>query len=109
MMNNVLRGLTDTRCFYLDDIVIYSNSFVDHDRKLRDVFRRMRKYILKVQPDKYQFLRKEVTFLEQNISEHGVEPDARKTDSIKNFPTHKTAKLKGVLRLAGYCIVRSPV
>ena len=38
MMNNVLSDLTGTRCFvFLDDIVIYANSLVDHDRKLRDV------------------------------------------------------------------------
>ena len=37
-MNNVLSGLTDTRCFvFLDDIVIYANYLVHHDRKLRDV------------------------------------------------------------------------
>ena len=35
MMNNVLFGLTGTRCpVFLDDIVIYANSLVDHDRKL---------------------------------------------------------------------------
>ena len=45
MMNNVLSGLTGTRCFvFLDDIVIYANSLVDHGRKLSDVFRRLRKY-----------------------------------------------------------------
>jgi len=45
MMNNVLSGLTATRCFvFLDDIVIYANCLVGHDRKLRDVFRRLRKY-----------------------------------------------------------------
>jgi hypothetical protein len=38
MMNTVLSGLTSTRCFvFLDDIVIYANSLVDHDRKLRRV------------------------------------------------------------------------
>jgi len=66
MMNNVLSGLTGTRCFvFLDDIVIYANSLVDHDRKLRDVFRRLRRYNLKLQPDKCEFLRKEVIFLGQ--------------------------------------------
>ena len=79
MMNNVLCGLTSTRCFvFLDDIVIYANSLVDHDRKLRDVFRRVRKYNLKLQPDKCEFLRKEITFLGHIISEHGVEPETRK-------------------------------
>jgi hypothetical protein len=53
MMKAVLSGLTGTRCFvFLDDIVIYANSLVDHDTKLRDVFRRLRKHKLKLQPDK---------------------------------------------------------
>jgi len=67
MMNNVLSGLTGARCFvFLDNIVIYANSLVDHDRKLRDVFRRLRKYNLKLQPDKCEFLRKEVAFFGDN-------------------------------------------
>ena len=57
MMNTVLSGLTGTRCFvFLDDIVIYANSLADHDRKLRDVFGRLRKNYLKLQPDKCEFL-----------------------------------------------------
>jgi len=56
MMNNVLSGLTGTRCnVFLDDIVLYANSLVDHDRKLRDVFKRLRKHNLKLQPDKCEF------------------------------------------------------
>jgi hypothetical protein len=31
IMNNVLSGLTGTRCFiFLDDIAIYENSLIDH-------------------------------------------------------------------------------
>jgi hypothetical protein len=93
MMNTVLSGLTSTRCFvFLDDIVIYANSLVDHDRKLRDVFRRLRRRNLKLQPDKCEFLRKEVTFLRQKISEQGVESDTRKIECIDNFPKPNTAK-----------------
>ena len=104
VMNNVLSGLTGTRCFvFLDDIVVYANSLIDHDRKLRDVFGRLRKHNLKLQPDKCEFLRKEVVFLGHKISEHGVEPDTRKVEAITNFPTPKTAKqLKSFLGLVGY-------
>ena len=36
MINNVLCGLTGTRCFvFLDDIVIYAKSLAEHDSKLR--------------------------------------------------------------------------
>jgi hypothetical protein len=44
MMNNVLCGLTGTRYFaFLDNIVIYANSLADHDRKLREMFSRLRR------------------------------------------------------------------
>jgi hypothetical protein len=103
-MNTVLSGLTCTRCFvFLDDIVIYANSLSDHDRKLRNVFRRLREHNLKLQPDKCESLHKEVVFLGHKISGHGVEPDTRKRESIKNFPRPKTAKqLNSFLGLAGY-------
>jgi len=102
--NTALSGLTGTRCFcFLDDIVIYANSLVDHDKKLRDVFRRLRRNNLKLEPDKCEFLRKEVTFLGHKISESGVEPDNRKVEAIGNFPQLNTVKqLKSFLGLAGY-------
>jgi hypothetical protein len=104
MMNTVLSGLTRTRRFvFVDDIVIYANSLVDQDRKLRYVSRRLRKHNLKLQPDKCEFLRKEVTFLGHRISERGVEPDTRKIEAIESFPKPSTTKqLKSFLGLAGY-------
>jgi hypothetical protein len=49
------------------------------------------------------FLRKEVTFLGHKISERGVEPDSKKIEAVKNFPTPKTPKqLKSFLGLEGY-------
>jgi len=75
----------------------------DHDRKLRDVFNRLRKHNLKLQPDKCEFFRKDVVYLGHKISEHGVEPDARKLEVIEHFPTPRTPKqLKSFLELVGY-------
>jgi hypothetical protein len=107
IMNNVLSGLTGTRCFFffffLDDIVLYASSLADHDRKLRDVFNRLRKHNLKLQLDKCEFLRKDVVYLGHKISEHGVEPDAHKLEVIQHFPTPRTLKqLKSFLGLVGY-------
>ena len=104
MMNNELSGLRETRCFvFLDDVVTCANSLVDYDRKQRDVFRKLRKYNFKLQPDKCEFFRTEVTFLGHKISEHGIKTDARKIESIKNFSTPKTVKqIKSFLGLAGY-------
>jgi len=71
-MNSVLSGLTGTRCFvYLDDIVLYARSLTEHDIKLREVLDRLRTYKLKLQPEKCQFLRKEVIYLGHKITEAG--------------------------------------
>jgi len=72
VMNTALSGLTGTRCFiFLDGIIIYANSLEDHDKKLRDVIRRLRQNNLKLQSEKCEFLRKEVTFLGHKVSERG--------------------------------------
>jgi hypothetical protein len=104
VMNTALSGLTGTRCFiFLDDIIIYANSLEDHNKKLGDVFRRLRHNNLKLQPEKCEFLRKEVTFLGHKVSEKGVEPDNRKVEAVENFPQPNTVKqLKSFLALAGY-------
>lgn len=73
MMNAVLSGLTGTRCFvFLDDVVLYAWSLWEHNVKLREVLDRLRTYKLKLQPEKYQFLRKEVNYLGHVITEEGV-------------------------------------
>jgi hypothetical protein len=78
MMNTVEWSTYQEVFVFLDDIVIYANVLVDHDRKFRDVFRRLRKHNLKLQTDKCDFLRKEVTFPGHKISELGVETYTRK-------------------------------
>ena len=76
LMNSVLSGLTGTRCFvYLDDIVIYARSLADHNTKLREVLDRLRMHKLILQPDKCEFLRKEVNYLGHQITEAGVRPE----------------------------------
>jgi hypothetical protein len=104
MMNNVLCGLTGTRCFvFLDDIVIYARSIHEHDDKIREVFKRIRKYNLKLQPDKCEFLRTEVSYLGHIITEDGVRPDPKKVEAIENFPRPETTKqLKSFLGMASY-------
>jgi len=87
MMNSVLSGLTATRCFlYLDDIVIYARPLTEHDVKLREVLDRLRTHKLKLQPEKCQFLRKEVCYLGHQITEAGVQPDPQKVAAIDQFP-----------------------
>ena len=92
-MNSVLRGLTGTRCLvYLDDIILYAKSLVDHNAKLREVLDRLRMYKLKLQPKKCEFLCKEVSYLGHQIMEAGVRPDPQKVMATDRFPTPTNAK-----------------
>lgn len=76
LMNTALAGLQDIRCFvYLDDIVIYSHDLPSHINNLEMVFRRLRDFNLKLQPDKCEFLRREVAYLGHIITEEGVKPN----------------------------------
>jgi hypothetical protein len=83
--------------------VIYAKSLSEHDVKLREVFGRIRKFNLKLQPDKCEFLRKEVNYLGHVITEDGVRPDPGKVSVIENFPQPTSTKqLKSFLGMASY-------
>jgi hypothetical protein len=77
---------------YLNDIVVYATSLADHNGKLREVPDRLRKYKLKLQPDKCEFLRTEVNYLGHQITELGVRPNPHKVAAIEQFPTPTDAK-----------------
>jgi len=64
LMDQVLAGLQGTDVFvYLDDIVLYASSLTEHENKFNKLPERLRKASLKLQPDKCEFLRKQVNYL----------------------------------------------
>lgn len=104
MMNRVLVGLNGIKTFvYLDDVIIIGTSLEDHQKQLKEVFGRLRKYNLKLQPLKCEFLRKEVAYLGHIITDEGVKPDPKTTECVTRFPVPKNQKdVKSFLGLAGY-------
>jgi len=90
LMDQVLSGLQGNDMFvYLDDIVIYATSLTEHRIKFNKLAERLRKANLQLEPDKCEFLHKEVTYLGHIISEHGVRPDPKKYMPSRNFQGHK--------------------
>jgi hypothetical protein len=76
LMNNVLSGLVETRALnYLGDIVILSATLEEHNQRLVEAFDCLRVQSLKLKPDKYEFLRKDVYFWVIRCS-HGRENDS---------------------------------
>lgn len=104
LMTTVLSGIQGIKCLvYLDDVVVFGENLKVHNERLREVLDRMRKYNLKLQPDKCEFLRREVFYLGHVIGQNGVRPDEKRIEAVRDFPVPKTTReLKGFLGLAGY-------
>lgn len=69
----------------MDDIIVVGCS-VDHQlENLENVFKICRKYNLRLNPEKCEFFRPEVTFLGHSCTENGILPDNRKLDSIDRY------------------------
>jgi len=104
LMDQVLSGLQGAELFvYMDDIVIYASSLREHDVKIQKLMNRLRNANLLLQPDKCEFLRREVAYLGHVIGNNGVRPNPEKTAAVKNFPIPRNAKnIKQFLGLAGY-------
>lgn len=104
VMDNILLGIQNERCLvYMDDIIVYSPTIHEHITRLTEVFKRLRKANLKIQPDKCEFLRKEVAYLGHLITEEGVKTNPAKVQCIQNFPIPTNEKeIKSFLGLTGY-------
>lgn len=104
LMNVVLAGIQGLRCLvYLDDIIIFADSLETHGKRLREILERLANHNLKIQPDKCEFLRREVMYLGHKISESGVRPDPEKVKAVANFPVLKSrTDIQSFLGLAGY-------
>lgn len=102
MMDTVLAGLKWQSCLvYLDDVVVFSATFDDHLKRLRQVLDAIRSANLTLKPQKCHFGYKELMFLGHVVSAEGVSPDPAKTAAVATFPT-PTDK-KGVRRFLGLC------
>lgn len=104
LVNECLLGLQGQGCFsYIDDLVIYSQSLEEHVRIFRQLMTRLRKYNLKLEITKCEFLKPKVHYLGHIISQDGLGVDNKKVEAIKKFPVPKTQKnVREFLGLATY-------
>ena len=88
---------------YLDDLLIFSNTFEEHLRRLDLVFRILREANLKLKPSKCQLLRRSVNFLGHVISSEGIAPNEEKIKAVSQWKAPKTLdELKQFLGFASY-------
>ena len=104
LMDMVLIGMQGREVFiYLDDMQVYANTLTEHNEKCRKVFDRLKKENLSLQPDKCEFLRREVVYLGPIIGNDGVKPNPEKVKAVRDFPRPRNIKnIRQFLGLTGY-------
>jgi Reverse transcriptase (RNA-dependent DNA polymerase)/RNase H-like domain found in reverse transcriptase/Integrase zinc binding domain/Chromo (CHRromatin Organisation MOdifier) domain len=104
VMNTILRPLIG-KCVlvYLDDILIFSRSAVEHEQHLRQVFSLLRHYKFYCKLSKCDFNKAEVKYLGHVVGADGVKVDPAKTATIADWPTPQTPQdIRQFLGLANY-------
>ena len=102
LMELVMRGLQwKILLIYLDDLIIYANSFSEELDRLDTVFTRLKEAGLKLKAEKCFLFRTEVAFLGHLVSSTGIKPHPSKIETIKNWPTPKN--LTELRSFLGFC------
>ncbi|GFS56299.1 retrovirus-related Pol polyprotein from transposon 17.6 [Trichonephila clavipes] len=102
MMDNLLRNFKWTMCLcYLDDIIVFSETFEDHLIRLRLVLKCLQEAGLKLNSKKCLFAAQEVKILGHHVSSNGIRPDPDKIKAVRNFPTPKN--IHGIRSFLGLC------
>ena len=67
---------------FIDDILVYSNSYLEYEQHLRVVLQILRENQLYAKLDKCEFLLKELVFLGHVIFAEGIFVDPRKVEVV---------------------------
>ena len=69
----------------MDDILIWGRTLEEHDRRLKQVLDKARKYYLKLSKNKCEFRKKEVTYVAHVLSDTGVKIDYKKLRAVEQM------------------------
>ena len=78
---------------YLDDILIFSNTPLEHEEHLRVVLKRLVDHGLRINPSKCELGKSELDFLGHHIDCEGSKPCADKVQAIVDYPKPATVTL----------------
>ena len=76
----------------MDDILIWGRTLEEHDRRLKQVLDKARKYNLKHSKNKCKFRKKEVTYVGHVLSDKGVRIDYEKLRAVEQMTALENKK-----------------
>ena len=105
-METVLADYRDKFCIpYLDDVIVYSQTFDEHVEHVRKVLSKLREHGVKLKAKKCHLFQQEVNYLGRIVSADGYRPDPKHTEAIRNLKqwTPKTVgEVRHLMGLLGY-------
>jgi hypothetical protein len=104
LMDNLLRPMIGKFVAnYVDDTLVYSNSWQEHLQHLEQVFRRFRESGLRLNLTKCHFGHEEISLLGHIITKDGIRVDPDKISKVQGIPAPTNVKeVRAFLGLAGY-------
>ena len=103
LMLKVLSSLSDFAFTYLDDVLVFSETYDDLIHHLNEVFTHFKKAGLKIKFSTCQFFTTQLHYLGHKISADGLEPLPEKLKAIKKLaPAKNVDEACHILRLLGY-------
>ena len=101
-LRKILEGMPEVGS-YIDDIVIYSDSWEDHLRTLKELFGRLRKARITARPTKCLLGASRMEFLGHQVGGDVITPSRDNLEKVRNTPRPTTKKqVRSFLGLVGY-------
>ena len=94
MYNLIVNGREQYCLVYLDDIIIFSRTFIDHLIHLDEILSILDKHRFQLNPSKCSIMKKRIDYLGHSINEHGITPLHDNIKAIRELPMpdHPTLK-----------------
>ena len=93
LMERCMGELNLKECLiFLDDILIFSETFEEHLERINAVFTRLQQSGLKLKPSKCEFFKTNVKYLGHVVSQTGIETDPDKLAALTTWPVPTTIK-----------------
>ena len=103
LMNEVVRDMEKFAHAYLDDLVIFSDTWEEHLVYLEAVLGKLQEFGLTANMTKCQWAMAECTYLGHVVGGGQVKPEINKLEAVEKFPVPKTKNVVRLfLGLAGY-------
>ena len=103
MMDQILNGLQKFSSAYLDDVVVFSDTWEEHLKHLRNILERLRSAGLTAKLTKCQFGMAECRYLGHIVGSGVVRPEYDKIRAVRTFQVPRTKKeVRTFLGITGY-------